>query len=276
MLATYHNHSTYSDGKHTPTELARAATVMGVHELGVSDHYVLREDGRTVEWTMPPEALPAYIDELKRLRDSLEASGGPAIRIGLEVDWFPDHAALLHRALDHEALDYIIGSVHDVGEMTIDGSPARWQSLTETQRNDVHRRYWQHMRDLAESGVFDIVAHIDLPKKFGYYATVNLSAEIGAALDVIAAQPNLVVEINTAGWHKSCADAYPSEDIVAGCFRRGIPMTISADAHQADHLLRDFDRAAQRLRAAGYIEIARFAGRDMRMEPIDQCVPASV
>ena len=50
-----------------------------------------------------------------------------------------------------------------------------------------------------------------------------------------------VVEVNTSGWHKPCEDAYPSADIVRECKQRGIPMTINADAHLPEHLLRDFD-----------------------------------
>ncbi len=269
MIATYHNHTTYSDGKHTPSALADAGVRLGVDELGISDHFVLHRDGRSVEWSMPIEALQMYIDELSRLRAKFHSAGGPSVRLGLEVDWFPEHGELLRDTLHPLPLDYIIGSVHYIDAFSIDGSPAAWQKLSECQRNDMHRAYWQQMIGLAECGVFDIVAHIDLTKKFGFSPTVDLSAEIDAALDAIAAQQNLVVEINTAGWHKPCGDAYPSEDIVCKCFDRGISMTISADAHQGDHLLRDFDRAAQRLTAAGYTEIARFAERTMRMESMD-------
>ena len=127
------------------------------------------------------------------------------------------------------------------------------------------------MRGLAEAGVFNIVAHIDLPKKFGYMPSHVPQREIDAALDAIA-EAGLVVELNTAGWHKPCADAYPSTDIVGACFARNIPVTISADAHQGDHLLRDFENAARRLQDAGYDRVARFANREMRFEAISQAL----
>ncbi len=88
-------------------------------------------------------------------------------------------------------------------------------------------------------------------------------AEIDAALDAIA-DADLVVELNTAGWHKPIRDAYPDEGLLRRCHRRAIPVTLSADAHQPDHLLRDFDRGAERLRAAGYDRIARFRERERR------------
>ena len=44
-------------------------------------------------------------------------------------------------------------------------------------------------------------------------------------------------------------------------------MTINADSHQPEHLLRDFDKARARLIEAGYTQIARFAPREVRFEP---------
>ena len=40
------------------------------------------------------------------------------------------------------------------------------------------------------------------------------------------------------------------------------------------HLLRDFDRGAERLAGAGYTEVARFKNRARRMEALESAVPA--
>lgn len=278
MIATYHNHSQWSDGKATVPELAAAARAMGIDELGISDHWVLHPRGSQFKWAMPTEKLPDYVSEIKRLRDGDGAPATPMIRLGLEVDWHPGNASRLRLALEQYPFDYIVGSVHQVSladgtEFMIDGSAAAWERLSQDQINQMHRQYWLNMRSLAESSVFDIVAHIDLPKKFAFHATMDLSREILAALDAITAAKTpaggpLVVELNTAGWHKPCADAYPTLDILRECRRREIPATISADAHQPEHLLRDFDRAAERLAQAGYREVARFADRQVRLEPL--------
>jgi histidinol-phosphatase (PHP family) len=275
MLATYHNHSRWSDGKPTLNEMLDAATRMGIGELGVSDHWALHPKGTIQKWAMHPEALSAYVEALLELRDVATRQGGPQVRVGLEVDWFPSYLNApepglpLRIILNRFPFDYLVGSVHEVDGFMIDGSPAAWAPLSQDQINHLHRRYWQNMTTLGERSMFDIVAHIDLPKKFGFYPTCDLRKEIGEALDAIAAAANKpVVEINTAGWHKPCADAYPTLDILRECRRRDIPITISADAHQTDHLLRDFDKAAARLSDAGYTHIARFAQRQKRMESL--------
>jgi histidinol-phosphatase (PHP family) len=281
MLATYHNHSNWSDGRPTPREMLDTAQRMNIRELGVSDHWVLHPEGIKPKWAMHPDRVGEYVDELISMRRAAIKSGGTQVRIGLEVDWFPprpdapDPGLPLRAALSHLPFDYLIGSVHEVDGFTIDGSSAAWQGSSQDQVNHIHRRYWQIMRTLGESGMFDIVAHIDLPKKFGYRATCDLSREIGEALDAIAAAPNRpVVELNTAGWHKPCACAYPAPDILRECRRRDIPVTISADAHHTEHLLRDFDKAAARLREAGYTQVARFAESEKRFESLDDALTA--
>jgi histidinol-phosphatase (PHP family) len=281
MLATYHNHSNWSDGKPTLREMLDAARQMGIGELGVSDHWVLHPQGTIHKWAMHPDRLGEYVQALLDLREDATRQAGPTVRIGLEVDWFPhrppphapDPGLPLRAVLDKHPFDYLIGSVHEVDGFMIDGSPAAWQPLSQDQINHLHRRYWQNMQSLGESRLFDIVAHIDLPKKFAFYPACDLSRDIGEALDAIAAAANRpVVEVNTAGWHKPCACAYPSLEILRECRKREIPVTISADAHQTGHLLRDFDKAAAHLREAGYTHVARFAGREKRFESLEEAM----
>jgi histidinol-phosphatase (PHP family) len=269
VLASYHNHTRWSDGRSSIEELVATAQRMHLGHLGISDHYVLHPEGRVYDWSIAPDQLGAYVEALETA-----ARDAPAglVRVGLEVDWFSDHHQALREALAPFSFDYLIGSVHEVDGIVIDGSPRVWERMSQEQRNDVHRRYWVLLRELAASGLVDIIAHMDLAKKFGYLPTVDLRAEIDEALDAIA-DTTLVVELNTAGWHKPVDDAYPTLEILRACRKRDIPVTLSADAHDPAHLLRDFQRGAQRLREAGYEEVARFEQRTVRMEPIEAAVP---
>jgi histidinol-phosphatase (PHP family) len=262
-LATYHNHTSWSDGKAPLADMVAAARSFGIAELGVSDHFVLHPEGKRYAWSMPIERLDEYLAELEDAR----RAAPDLVRVGLEVDWFPGYADALRDALAGRRFDYLIGSVHEVDGTVIDGSPRVWEAMSPARCDEVHRRYWVLMRGLAESGLFDVAAHLDLPKKFDYHPTVSPEAEIDAALDAIA-RAGLVVELNTAGWHKPVRDAYPTLDLLRRCRARDIPVTLSADAHRPDHLLRDFDRGADRLRDAGYDRIARFADRTARFEPL--------
>ena len=270
MLATYHNHTRYSDGKATIAEMVAAAEAAGIDELGISDHLTLAPWG-PVGWSMDPARLEAYVAELDAARQRATIS----IRLGLEVDWFEGQAEKIVETLGDVPFDYLIGSVHFVGKFSVDGSAAGWGALSEDERTSVHRQYWWLISQLAESGLFHVVGHLDLPKKCGAFPpAVDLQSEIDSALDAIASA-GMVVELNTAGWHKPCGEAYPTRDLLRRCRERGIVATLSADAHQPDHLARDFDRGLQVLEDAGYDRIARFAGGVISTEPCSISVALS-
>ncbi len=262
MLASYHVHSNYSDGDSSIADIVTAGAGAGLDELGISDHYVLLEGGQTLNWSMPLDALPMYLEEIEAAR---ELCGDLILRVGVEADFVPGTVDELGDVLGSLPLDFVLGSVHLVDGFLVDCAKKYWDEITQNERNDVIRGYWRRIAEMARSGRFDIVAHLDLCKKFGYQATVDLSEETAAALDAVA-QSGMAVEINTAGWYMPDArEAYPSTPILRGCYRRGIPVLITADAHTPANLLRGYDRALALAKATGYTQLAAFEGRQMRL-----------
>ncbi len=257
MLISYHNHTRWSDGAPTLAGQIQAARAAGLVELGISDHYVLTPPGIACEWSMDPDLLGDYVLEIRQA--ALE-TGALTLRLGLEADYFPETIEELRERLAPYPWDFVIGSVHYVDGFPIDSRAEDWASLTEAERDQVWRRYWELIGELAASGVFDFVGHLDLPKKFGYRPTVDLSAAAAAALDAVAAG-NMAVEINTAGWSLPAGEAYPSLDLLRAARRRNIPLLINADAHFPETLTRHFDRARALAREAGYAEGVRYERR---------------
>lgn len=255
---SYHVHSRWSDGQNSVRELLEAAPAAGLAEVGISDHFALRPGGRCPSWSMDPDRLPDYVAEIQ----DLQARAGPGLplRLGLEADFFPEQEKALRDLLTSYPFDYLIGAVHYVDGFLIDADPQSWESLSPQEVNVIWQGYWERITGLARSGLYDFVAHLDLPKIFRYRPTVDLSQQIQAALDAIAAA-GLAVEVNTAGWHRPCQEAYPATELLQECRRRGIPALVNADAHAIGHLSRDLDRGAEWLRRAGYREVVRFAGR---------------
>jgi histidinol-phosphatase (PHP family) len=260
-VATYHNHTSWSDGSVSVAELVERAGRLGVDELGISDHYVLHPSGRTPPWGMPVDRLADYVEDVRT-----HAGGtSPVVRLGLEVDWFPGQEEAIRDGLDGFPFDFVIGSVHEVDGFRVDASALDWDELRPEERNERFRLYWVKVRAMAESRLFDIVGHADLPKKFGHHPTTDLGAVIDEALDAVG-RAGMIVELNTAGWHKPCADGYPTLELLRECHRRKIGVTLAADAHDPAHLLRDFPRGIERIRRAGYSRIARFRCREIVYE----------
>ncbi len=265
MLLSYHNHTRWSDGVDTLTAYIEMARRMGVDELGVSDHYTLSPYGAAPAWSMPPDALQAYVDDV---RAAAEGSQDPALRLGVEADFFPETVGELGVRLAAQPFDYVIGSVHFIDHFPIDEDARDWACLSAAERDEVWRQYWRRIRGLAESGVCDVVGHLDLPKKFGYRPTVDLTAAADAALAAIA-RAGIAIEINTAGWGKPAREAYPSPELLRAVHRRGIPVLISADAHATGRLTRHFAAARALVRAAGYTELVRYERRRRFPVPLD-------
>ncbi len=263
MITSYHNHTRWSDGWADIAETLEAAREQGLDEVGVSDHWVLDPLGNTPRWSMDPARLGEYVADVRaHIEDAT-----PTLRLGLEVDWFPGHGDAIAAGLAEFEFDYLIGSVHTIGDFRIDSYPFLWEELPVEERDAMHRAYWRALADMARSGLFDFVGHLDLSKKFKQYPSIDLSAEIDATLDAIAAA-GMAVEVNTSGWSLPCEDAYPSAELLGACRARDIPALVNADAHLPDHLRRDLERGAARLREAGYDEVVTFDRRERRPVPL--------
>lgn len=264
MLISYHNHTHWSDGAPTLAAQIQAAQRAGLDELGISDHYVLRPDGVEVDWSMPLDLLGDYV---LQLRAAAHETKGLTLRLGIEADFFPETVEALKERLADYPFDYLIGSVHYVDDFPIDETGQKWDALTQAEQNEMWRMYWTRVRELGESRAFDFVGHIDLAKKFGHRPTIDLKREALEALDAVRAA-DMAIEINTAGWSLPAKEAYPSLDLLHAARAREIPLLINSDAHFPEFLTRDFERARDLAREAGYTELVRYDRRERIPYPL--------
>ncbi len=262
MLTSYHVHSNFSDGTSTISEIVEAASSQGLDEVGISDHYVLTPDNSQLSWSMDLGSLDSYVSAIDEARSQTK---GIVVKTGIEADYFPETVEELKKRLAQYDFDYIIGSVHVINGFPIDEHAKFWKDLSDDEINDIVRKYWIHIREMASSRVFDFAAHLDLYKKFGYRPTGDFSREISEALDALS-EANMPVEINTSGWHKEINEAYPSLAILIECKKRDIPVLINADAHDPSHLTRDYTRAYALMHEAGYEKTTVYTRREYALK----------
>jgi histidinol-phosphatase (PHP family) len=258
LRTSYHVHTCNSDGAAEMTEYVSAALDAGLDELGFSDHYALVRSGETPGWSIAPDGLPEYMEKINQVAGA--AAGKLVIRAGLEVDFIPERLDDIERALAAHQLDYVIGSIHIIDDFCYDVGIECWDAMAASVKDNIVLKYWLFIRQMAESGLFDIVGHLDHVRKFGFHKPDGVSGLISEALDAIRTS-GMVVELNTSGWYVPTADAYPQRWLLEECFRRDIPIVVNADAHEPANVARDIERAKSLLAQIGYRKTVRFEGR---------------
>ncbi len=243
----YHTHTPlchHAEGE--PEAFVEKALALGMDAYGIADHAPAPPDREPFDdWRMSCADLPSYFQWIDRAR---AAARGTGLRIlaGLECDWLPGIAPWIEKLRGEYDWDYLIGSVHYLGSLgSVDDALYENKCLTGSVESD-WEAYWRAIRDMIESGLFDIVGHIDLVKIWNRRPDGDLMRYYAPALDALEGSGQ-IVELNTAGWHKTCARQYPDDALLAELLRRRIPVAVDSDAHRPDHLSRDWERATQLL-----------------------------
>ena len=254
-MVDYHMHSVLSDGKNTYEEMITKAIELGINEIGFSDHVCLKP----VDWAISMVDLPVMSRQIEELQDRF--ADKITIRYGIEMDYFPGREDEISKVINSLPLDYIIGSIHFIDDWNFDTD----QSLYGKWSNDeVYQMYYKIVQQMAKSKLFDTVGHLDIIKKFRIYPESNQNQLIEDTLTAIK-ESNMVVELNTAGLDRPCAEFNPSPKIIERCHQHQIPLTISSDAHSINHINRHYEKAFELFKQVGVKEIVTFEKRKRRM-----------
>jgi len=264
LPADYHMHTPLCrHAKGEPTDYARHAVSQGLDEIGFSDHSPMRQDDFD-NWRMRLDQLDAYVAAVQQARVDHPRL---TIRLALEVDYLPGHEAWIRELAARHPWDYFIGSVHYVSDSWDIDNPAKLSEWRSRDTFEVWTAYFERLGMAAASGLFEIIGHCDLPKKFGHRPTRDCTPLYEKFL-AIAKQHDCAIELNTAGLRKDCREIYPSRDLLQIAFQQGVPITFGADAHAPEEVGMNFAEAIQLARDTGYRETCRFAARKRRMVAI--------
>jgi histidinol-phosphatase (PHP family) len=275
VLTDYHVHLRPDDVAETPAEryltaenAANYRTVAeerGIAELGVAEH--------VYRFT---QALDVWQHELWRdsARDDLDAYCAfvreeTDLKLGIEADFVPGREDRMAELLAGRDWDYVVGSIHFVGDFALDYDRYDiWSAGRSPDR--VWSTYFEWLGEAAATGLFDILAHPDLVKHWGRerpWPERDLRSFYERAMDGLAAS-GIAVEVSTAGLRKPVGELYPSRAFLEMALDAGCPVALSSDAHRPDELGRDFERALELLDDLGVRELAVFERRERRLEAL--------
>lgn len=274
MLTDYHVHLRPDSADASPERYFTAANAeryreaaaeRGIAELGVSEH--------VYRFT---QALEVWDHDLWResARDDIDAYCAfvrerTDLRLGIEADFIPGREDRMAALLDGRDWDYVIGSIHFVGEGALDYEKYDiWGGFDSPEK--IWRTYFEWLGEAARSGLFDILAHPDLVKYWGRERPRpdrDLRHFYELAMDGIA-DSGVAIEVSTAGLRKPVGEIYPAPAFLEMVLEAGNPIALSSDAHTPADVGRDYDRALELLDGLGFRELAVFERRRRSLEPI--------
>ncbi|HHY86850.1 MAG TPA: histidinol-phosphatase HisJ family protein [Verrucomicrobia bacterium] len=243
-----------------PADYARRALQAGLTEIGFSDHSPMRRDDFD-DWRMRNDQLDEYVESVRRAQQNFPQL---TIRLALEVDYLPGQEDWIRDLASRHPWDYFIGSVHYVTDTWAVDSPFQLSQWDQRDAFEVWSAYFERLTLAAASGLFQILGHADLPKKFGHRPKQDCTP-LYERLIRAAAKTGCAVELNTAGLRKECREIYPSREFLLLARQHRVPITFGSDAHAADEVGRDFASAVALAREAGYTSCLTYDQRMPRL-----------
>jgi histidinol-phosphatase (PHP family) len=259
----YHMHTRFSeDGDDTLEEICRRAVELGIPEIGFSEH-----------WDVGPyETKPRFFKpepwyaELERLRGLF--AGQLILRAGIEIaepHLYPQETI---EVLGRVPFDYVIGSVHFVGEnMMFNGE--YFQTHT---ADEVYGDYFAELDRMVRTAELDIVAHFDIPARTGKpifgYEPARYEEKICSALKTCI-ERGLALDVNVSGLRKPSQIIMPDPLILKWYSEMGGQrLTLGSDAHRVREVSLHLEKAIEAIRAVGIDHLTQFEQRQARLLPI--------
>jgi histidinol-phosphatase (PHP family) len=262
---------------------------------------IAKKTGIKTNWHLPDEKLGEYMETVlaakKRWRGTLEVFLGLEVDYiqGLCGPSDTDYQSL---PLDYIIGSVHYVGPPENG-FTVDAPEeeflADFRDLFQGDGTALYNAYYDAYREMILEGGFDIAGHLDLVKKnnglYRFFSPEDpgYQKRLLETADCLASQAMLrgaqagpaapggaqagpettgngvfpvVVEVNTGGMNRGRAtEPYPSRAALTLLRERNIPVTVTADAHSAEHLGGHYEEAKAAMLNAGYTAALRFMGR---------------
>ncbi|WP_274363856.1 histidinol-phosphatase [Paenibacillus thermotolerans] len=258
-LHTHHERCGHAKG--SIEDYILSAIDKGLSVIGISDHspfFGHPDDHPFPNIAMAAGEFPFYIEEVLRLKEKYKDR--IEVLLGVESDFFPEHLDRYKRIYAKYPFDYIIGSVHQSGGVSI-FNKRRWNNLDEREQIAAKETYFEQIAESAKSGMFDILGHIDAMKA-NYPAFSDLQTDAVEDTLKVIGECDMAIEINTSGKTKEVGGWYPSDSILELALHYNVSVTFGSDAHTLDRVGDEWELVRKRLKEIGFTRWCFFRKRD--------------
>jgi histidinol-phosphatase (PHP family) len=277
----YHVHPGYSiDAEGSVEDFCQTALKSGLTEIAFTTHLdtdTTTDDchvmvrGKRMD-TLSGEWLEDYETTIREAGDNFKERGLKVL-LGVEVDYIPDVESVLPERFYSTDFDIVLGSAHLIDHIAIsagDRAPAAFKRHTV---EELGKKYYSLLLDSIETGLFEIMSHLDLYRRFGQAFYGKRIREIWRPYlgDLAAMMKKYGVgfEINTSPLRRGQNEPMPEENIVRALREAGVlTVTVGSDAHKPSDVGAGIEEAIQILKRAGFSAITTFDHRKLGIHRI--------
>lgn len=263
MQSDYHIHTFlcgHASGK--PEDYVATAVQKGITEICFTDH-APAPCGYDPENRMTIVSFPEY----RKIVSSLQKDSPVNILYGIEADFYDGCMDFLPAWLNEQDFDIVLGSVHYIDKWGFDDPRKRsiWSSVDIT---ETWRKYFKLTQQMAETGLYDVVSHLDLPKKFGHRPPETDIMEMAEPALKKIAEAGMSIELNSSGLRRPVKEIYPSLLLLKMARSLDITICFGSDSHEPCDIGYCFDESLSLAKEAGFTHYARYAKRTKIMTPL--------
>ncbi len=267
-IVDLHVHTDNSfDGNHSATFFCEKAEFKDMRVVAFTDHCEVDQFKNDRQYEK--RIFQAFF-EVAKVHSAFR--GKLLVLNGIELGQPAYDAETANDIVSRYEYDQIIGSVHNLR-----GKEDFYfmKDLTYDEADKLLTEYFDEIINMLEWGNFDVVAHLTYPLRY-FYSQSGLSFDLNNYKNQIdeilslTAKKEKALEINTAGLRQPLKKLQPEVDIIKR-FRElgGKMVTAGSDAHFAEHLAADIDKAYTAALQAGFEHITFFQRRTPMMMKIE-------
>ncbi|WP_407389406.1 histidinol-phosphatase HisJ family protein [Carnobacterium jeotgali] len=252
----YHHHTDNSfDSKAQMKDVCQQAINKGITEICFTEHFSVNPKAPTYGHM----DFKRYFSQIEECRELF----GSQLIIKAGIELCEPHLMKedYQEALANLELDFILGSVHNIKEEKL-----RTFMVNKT-KEEIYQDYFEEVYELVSQADIDVIAHLDLIKRYATESVGNYTFDKYKALIekilLKAIERGIGIEINTSGLSKSgLIETFPSMAVLR-LYRAlgGEILTIGSDSHQAKTVGFNQEIALEMAKEAGFDKVYVFKKR---------------
>ena len=263
-----HTHTNHSHARDSVRQMFDAGQAYGLAVQGFSEHSP-RPEGYDYPTEYREHLAATFEDYVREVRELQDGQDRCEVLLGLEADWLENEVPYLRSMVAAHDYDYVIAGIHFLGNWGMDSSARDWEAFSAERKYSLYEQYYKTMAAMAETGLFNIVAHPDLVKIFSiddFRAWLDRPESMKLVRQALTAvkEAGMAMEISSAGLRKPCREIYPGPKILRLARELELDIPFASDSHCTEQVAWNFDKLAAYAASEGWRESMVFTRQGTR------------